>query len=156
MRILIDGRAIFESLANNRRHGYEVVFHDRQRLLQVLYENLKNKDKIFLKKRVIDVAATSSGVSIQTQDGDTFAGDIIVGGDGIHSTVRKEMWRIADEVSPGFFPEDELKRRWTLTHCSKREQLMSGFRSPHRIQGAVWYLEATEEPPANFGESGLE
>ena len=98
-------------------HGYEVVFHDRQRLLQVLHDNLKNKDKILLQKRVIEVAATSAGVSVQTQDGDTFAGDIIVGGDGIHSTVRKEMWRIADEISPGFFPEDELKR--TLIRCTK-------------------------------------
>lgn len=82
----------------------------------MLYDNLKSKDRIFLKKRVIDVAATSAGVSVQTQDGDTFAGDIVVGADGIHSTVRKEMWRIADEVHPGFFPEDELKRK-TINEC---------------------------------------
>lgn len=76
-------------------------------LLQVLYDNLLHKDRVLTKKRVSEVNLVDSGVHVRTADGDLFEGDIIVGADGIHSTVRDEMWRIGHQLSPGYFPPDE-------------------------------------------------
>jgi 2-polyprenyl-6-methoxyphenol hydroxylase-like FAD-dependent oxidoreductase len=76
-------------------------------VLQVLYDNIRDKTKILTKKRVQKVDMNDDGVTVQTSDGSTYRGDILVGADGIHSTVRGEMWRIAHEMSPGWFPSDE-------------------------------------------------
>lgn len=76
-------------------------------LLQVLYDNLKNKNRVLPKKKVTKVELVGEGVLVHTQDGAIFQGDIVVGADGIHSTVRKEMWRIGHENSPGYFPQNE-------------------------------------------------
>jgi 2-polyprenyl-6-methoxyphenol hydroxylase-like FAD-dependent oxidoreductase len=76
-------------------------------VLQVLYDNIKDKTKVLTKKRVQNVKLTDDGVLVRTSDGSTYKGDILIGADGIHSTVREEMWRIANEMSPGWIPSDE-------------------------------------------------
>lgn len=79
-------------------------------LLQILYNNLKHKDRVLTKKRVSRVELTKDGVQAYTEDGSVYEGDIVVGADGIHSAVRDEMWRLGKEQSPGYFPEDENSR----------------------------------------------
>jgi 2-polyprenyl-6-methoxyphenol hydroxylase-like FAD-dependent oxidoreductase len=76
-------------------------------VLQVLYENIHDKTKILTKKRVEKVEMTDDGVVVTTSDKSFYKGDILVGADGIHSSVRGEMWRIANETSPGWIPTDE-------------------------------------------------
>lgn len=76
-------------------------------VLQVLYDNIKDKKKVLTKKRVQKVEISDDGVLVQTSDGSFFTGDILVAADGIHSTVRGEMWRIANEQSPGWIPPTE-------------------------------------------------
>ncbi|KAL8364969.1 hypothetical protein RB595_003993 [Gaeumannomyces hyphopodioides] len=110
----IQGKPIFIFRGYNdnliKRTGYGVSFNDRQVLLRVLHENIKDKSKLLLNKRVEKVTTTEAGATVETKDGDVFEGDIIVGLDGIRSTVREEMWRIASKASPGYFPKDEWKR----------------------------------------------
>lgn len=89
------------------RHGCPITFLDRQMVLQVLYNNIKDKTKVLTKKRVERVTTTDDGVLVQTADGSTYRGDILIGADGIHSTVRKEMWKIGNRQAPGWFPADE-------------------------------------------------
>ncbi|GKT41102.1 FAD-dependent monooxygenase andE [Colletotrichum spaethianum] len=89
----------------------------RQMLLQVLYDNLKQKDKVLPEKRVNKIELINGGVLVHTKDGSVFEGDIVVGADGIHSTVREEMWRIGHEESPGYFPKDEASRVPVATRC---------------------------------------
>ncbi|KJZ71218.1 hypothetical protein HIM_09361 [Hirsutella minnesotensis 3608] len=89
------------------RLGYPFVFMDRQTLLKVLYENLKDKSKVYTSKRVMDVHLCSVGVQVVTKDGSVFTGDVLVGADGIHSTVRRQMWNLAAELEPDYFPEGE-------------------------------------------------
>lgn len=89
------------------RHGYPITFLDRQMVLQVLYDNIRDKTKILTNKRVQKVNLKDDGVIVQTSDGSIYKGDILVGADGIHSIVRGEMWRIANEMSPGWIPSNE-------------------------------------------------
>ncbi len=88
-----------------------MIFNDRQKLLDILYGNLKDKSKVLTKKRVVKLESMKCGVRVHTQDGDSFTGDMLIGADGVHSAVRKELWRLADDVSPGYFPKDQLKSR---------------------------------------------
>ncbi|KAF4345111.1 zeaxanthin epoxidase chloroplastic [Fusarium beomiforme] len=89
------------------RHGYPMVFLDRQMLLKILYDNIKDKSKILTGKRVVQAKLTNGGVQAVTADGTIIAGDILVGADGVHSAVRSEMWRLARSLSPGLFDPNE-------------------------------------------------
>jgi 2-polyprenyl-6-methoxyphenol hydroxylase-like FAD-dependent oxidoreductase len=73
-------------------------------IIQVLYDNLPDKSKVLTNKGVSEVRQSTSRVEVVTADGETYHGDILVGADGIHSTVREEMWRLADQETPGYFP----------------------------------------------------
>lgn len=46
-------------------------------------------------------------MSVRTRDGSTFYGDLVVGADGVHSKVRREMWRLAELDVPGHITEKE-------------------------------------------------
>jgi len=76
-------------------------------VLQVLYENIKDKSKVLTEKRVNKVDLTKGGVEVTTSDGSTYRGDMLIGADGIHSTVRQEMWRLAEKTQPGYIPASE-------------------------------------------------
>ncbi|KAL1644187.1 hypothetical protein SLS58_004467 [Diplodia intermedia] len=105
-----DGRVLSQYAGGNQfrdRHGYDVIFVDRQMVLQVLYDHLQSKDKVLTSKKVCSVSLQEKGVKVTTEDGSEFTGDIVIGADGVHSTVRKEMWRIADQLEPGYIPKSE-------------------------------------------------
>ncbi|EXJ84881.1 hypothetical protein A1O3_05556 [Capronia epimyces CBS 606.96] len=89
------------------RHGYPITFLDRQMVLKVLYDNIRDKTKVLTKKKVQSVELTDDGVVVKTSDNSSYQGDILVGCDGIHSAVRGEMWRIANDLSPGWIAADE-------------------------------------------------
>ncbi|KAG9231680.1 putative monooxygenase [Amylocarpus encephaloides] len=92
------------------RHGYPLMFFDRQRLLQSLYEGLQNKSRILLNKKVAQIDLIEGGVEVITTGGEKFYGSLIVGADGVHSAVRQEMYRIGNKLQPGYFPVDEQDR----------------------------------------------
>ncbi|KAM0324282.1 hypothetical protein ACHAPQ_008381 [Fusarium lateritium] len=94
-------------------HAYPTIFIDRQMLLQGLYDNLKSTASIHPGQKLVKVTELENGIQVTTKKGDVFRGDILVGADGIYSTVRKEMWRLGNESSPGYFPEDE----WSSVPC---------------------------------------
>jgi 2-polyprenyl-6-methoxyphenol hydroxylase-like FAD-dependent oxidoreductase len=75
--------------------------------IEVFYEKLKDKSKVLVDKRVVSVTPLANGVQVTTKDGSTYTGDILVGADGVHSTIREEMWRLGDELSPGRFPKSD-------------------------------------------------
>ena len=89
------------------RHGYPVIFIERQMLIQALYNNLRGKEKVLAKKRLVNIERMDKGIRAITQDGYNYEGDIIVGADGIHSSVRKQMHRLGKALSPGYFDQDE-------------------------------------------------
>ncbi|KAI5456632.1 hypothetical protein BGZ63DRAFT_434688 [Mariannaea sp. PMI_226] len=90
-----------------RRYGYPLVVTDRQKVQQTLYDSLEHKERVLLQKRVLQVTTTEDGVQVQTVDGDTVSGHVLVGADGAHSKVRAEMRRIANESNPEYFDLEE-------------------------------------------------
>lgn len=81
-------------------------------VLQVLYDNIKDKSKVLTEKRLEKIDLDGKGVKATMTDGSTFSGDLLVGGDGIHSTTRSEMWRLAESKVPGYFPPGEQNSKW--------------------------------------------
>ena len=72
-------------------------------IIQILFDHLQDKSKVLTSKGITKVGQTTNGIEVTTESGETLYGDILVGVDGIHSTVRREMWRLADQDSPGYF-----------------------------------------------------
>jgi len=60
-----------------------------------------------ISKKVVRLTHHPSKVEAHVVNGSTYSVSILVGADGIHSTVRKEMWRIADEIEPGYIPPSD-------------------------------------------------
>ncbi|KAJ4248457.1 hypothetical protein NW762_012794 [Fusarium torreyae] len=96
-----------------KRHGFPILFLDRQKLLEVLYDNIHDKTKILSNKRVVQVQTSDRGSAAVTSDGETYPGDILIGADGIHSTVRNEMWKLANKLEPGSVDTSEAES----VHC---------------------------------------
>lgn len=82
-------------------------------LLKGLYDNLESTASIHPGQKVEKVTELENGIQVTTTKGDVFKGDILVGADGIYSTVRREMWRLGNQSSPGYFPHDE----WSNVPC---------------------------------------
>ncbi|KAB2099375.1 hypothetical protein AG0111_0g12272 [Alternaria gaisen] len=99
------------------RIAYAPVFIDRQMLIQILYDNLKDKSPVRTGKGVQHVEQFPGGVRVRTTDGSVFTGELLVGADGIHSTVRKEMWREADQARPDHFPLSDRTNTATKYCC---------------------------------------
>lgn len=95
-------------LTGSRRIGYPQTFVDRQTVIQVLFDSLKYKDRVLTSKRVNVVEHGGDHVTVHTTDGSKYTGDIVVGADGIHSKVRQEMWRIANDAKSDLFKPDPL------------------------------------------------
>lgn len=60
-----------------------------------------------LGKEVVEVQQLDSTMRVITKDGCSYEGDLIVGADGVHSSIRSEMWRIADTLEPGLITQSE-------------------------------------------------
>lgn len=89
-----------------------MLWLDRQWALKALYQQLEDPSRVMLRKRARQIDHLADGVRVTTEDGDTFEGSMVVGADGIHSAVRKELVRIAQELPssigpPGTFPPSQ-------------------------------------------------
>jgi 2-polyprenyl-6-methoxyphenol hydroxylase-like FAD-dependent oxidoreductase len=85
------------------RSGYFGNIFPRLALVNILYAQLPQQDKVFTSHRVSKVEYSSKGVSVYCDNGASFDGDLVVGADGIHSKVRSEMWRHAENTDPSAF-----------------------------------------------------
>ncbi|PWY78348.1 FAD/NAD(P)-binding domain-containing protein [Aspergillus heteromorphus CBS 117.55] len=86
---------------STERHGYPMVWVDRKTLLEVLFDHIADKSKLLSRRRVATIIHTDDRVNVVTTDGSMYSGDIIVGTDGTHSTVRQEIVRRARELGLG-------------------------------------------------------
>ncbi|KAB8276116.1 hypothetical protein BDV30DRAFT_235955 [Aspergillus minisclerotigenes] len=75
------------------RHGYPVIFLTRQQALHVLWDKLPDKSRVLTGKKVVKMEQSTTEATVQCLDGSTYTGDIVVGADGVHSIIHKEMCR---------------------------------------------------------------
>ncbi|KAF2023177.1 FAD binding domain-containing protein [Setomelanomma holmii] len=85
---------------NMSRFNYPTAFLEREAVLRILYDNLKDKSKIKVSKRISKVDHNSKEVIVLCEDGTAIGGDILVGCDGVHSKVRQELWRLSHLQEP--------------------------------------------------------
>ncbi|KAJ5385123.1 hypothetical protein N7517_003034 [Penicillium concentricum] len=89
----------------HERFGYPIISLDRQKVLEILFEKYPATSNVMTDKRVSEIRLGDQSVSVLTDDGDVFEGDLIVGADGVHSRTRSEMWRLADATDPGYISQ---------------------------------------------------
>lgn len=79
---------------------------DRYRFLFSLIDGIKDKSKVHDHEGVVSFTETEDGVTVRTEQGNVYEGSILVGADGVHSEVRKQMAALTDDP----------KRHKTLTN----------------------------------------
>ena len=77
------------------RTGYGVFFLERQQLLQILYDNIRDKSAVLVDHRVNKIDNFDDCALVQTRDGQRFKCQLVVGADGVHSTVRQEIEKMS-------------------------------------------------------------
>ncbi|OJD32110.1 fad binding domain-containing protein [Diplodia corticola] len=100
--------AIYASGGRLINVGYPGCMLPRQALVQMLYDHIADKSKIHAGSgnKVRRVEHRDDCIELHTTDGAVIRGDLVVGCDGVHSTIRSEMWRIARAAQPEAFAED--------------------------------------------------
>ncbi|OJJ99066.1 hypothetical protein ASPACDRAFT_120162 [Aspergillus aculeatus ATCC 16872] len=83
------------------RHGYPFIWADRHHLLRTLHDHIADKSRLLPNKRITSVHHSPGGVEVTAADGSTYRGDILVGADGTHSTVRRAIVARATELGLG-------------------------------------------------------
>ncbi|PLB46161.1 FAD/NAD(P)-binding domain-containing protein [Aspergillus steynii IBT 23096] len=102
----------------HERHGYPTAFLDRQVLLEKLYNHLGcNQHKVHVNKKATQVEYLSDKVIVHCHDGTSYEGDIVVGADGVRSTIRREMWRYMESISLNEETEKEKKAMTSEYSC---------------------------------------
>ncbi|KAJ5155343.1 hypothetical protein N7492_008146 [Penicillium capsulatum] len=119
--------------------GYRLRFMERRHVIQTLFDNLPCKSKVHTSRGVVKVESHSDGVAVETSDGSVFHGDIVIGADGVHSRVRREMQRCAEKEVPGLnlFPEEHaFESTWSalfgISNTTLGLEQDLGFKSTHK------------------------
>lgn len=100
-------------LIGGYRFGYPVSFVRRKDLLRVLLGCLveKEKGKVFTSKAVKSIEDDEKdGTTVRCEDGSSYSGDIVVGADGVHSTVVEKMREKIEKVHPGATKNDQVSK----------------------------------------------
>lgn len=82
--------------------------------MDILYTSLPDTSRVLVEKSVVSVEKNhdgTDGMIVRTHDGAIYHGDLVVGADGVHSRVRREMWRLAELEQPGLITEREKNGR---------------------------------------------
>jgi salicylate hydroxylase len=76
------------------RYGFPYVTVFRPDLLQVLIDAVRAKkpDAIHLGRRAVGVTQRDGRVTLWFEDGETVTGDALIGADGVHSVIRRELF----------------------------------------------------------------
>lgn len=83
-------------------------FVDRYRFLSSILGGIQDKSKIRTREGFVSFTETDTGVTVRTDQGNTYEGSIIVGADGVHSETRKQLaaltadTKMAKTLSNGF------------------------------------------------------
>ncbi|KAI1871837.1 hypothetical protein JX265_005823 [Neoarthrinium moseri] len=91
---------MFEAIGIN--HGHKWMCFHRAKLMDMLCKNLPDQGKVQLDKEVVSIENTATGVTVTCADQSIHTGSIIIGADGVHSTIRKLMNEKTGKVDEPF------------------------------------------------------
>jgi 2-polyprenyl-6-methoxyphenol hydroxylase-like FAD-dependent oxidoreductase len=101
-----------------RRYGAPYIVMHRHDLLEVILRHCRREPSLALEtaKRVTAVADLADHVAVTCADGSTYRSEVLIGADGLNSTVRPLV--VDDELQPtgyvayrGAVPAEEVERR---------------------------------------------
>lgn len=78
-----------------------MIFFERRMVIDVLYKHIRQKDKVLTSRRVVGFEMDEHGVSVECQDGSVHRGSIVIGADGIRSTVGRRMSQLSGSSKKG-------------------------------------------------------
>jgi 2-polyprenyl-6-methoxyphenol hydroxylase-like FAD-dependent oxidoreductase len=99
-------------------------------LIEVLYDKILDKSRVLTDQRVQSIRNGVSDVTVTTTTGRKFTGNIVVGADGIHSTVRQEMWKEAQKIDPSWIDPSEASGMYTATNAD----ILADHREKHFLR----------------------
>ncbi|KAJ5584992.1 uncharacterized protein N7459_004792 [Penicillium hispanicum] len=88
---------IYSHAQLKERTGYGGFFLERQQVLQILYDNIRDKSKLSASKRVVAVKNNEQAAILVAADGSEVSCDFVAGADGVRSVVRQEIERQATD-----------------------------------------------------------
>ncbi|ROT41103.1 FAD/NAD(P)-binding domain-containing protein [Sodiomyces alkalinus F11] len=100
-----------------KRHGYEYLLLERQEFVRALYDGLPSKEPVKTECAVTDIIESEHGVRVLLDNGSSEDGDIVVGSDGVASSVRRMMWDKANSVAPNSIGTAEMRALKTRYKC---------------------------------------
>ncbi|MCJ1307875.1 hypothetical protein MMC25_001523 [Agyrium rufum] len=142
---------IFTDISAN--FGYEALVVERPTLLRILYEHISDKSRIQTARAVDHISETTDGLEVSLKDGTTERGDIVVGCDGVHSTVRKCMWDIAKKAAPTSFAVLDGNGLSSSFHCLVGvSPSIQGIRcsESNSVQRQGFSIQVTSQPESTF------
>lgn len=86
------------------------MLFERMRFVEMLYEGLPDKTKVKTSRCVVGIEQNDLGVKILLADGTYETGDIVIGADGVHSSVWRFIQSDVLRDSPQLGPENDLIR----------------------------------------------
>ena len=98
---------------------------ERRGYLEVLYNNLPDKSKVKFNKKVTDIVESHDAIEVFLSDGTSETADIVVGADGVHSTVREKMWNYANLLEPGLIDVNEKKGTCLLVLAGRKNETLT-------------------------------
>lgn len=75
----------------------------------MLYKHVREKHRLLNNQKIVHIDNLEDRAVVQTKAGDVFEAQVVIGADGVRSTVRKEMWRNAAVAGPSAVPEADKK-----------------------------------------------
>ncbi|KAF9900790.1 hypothetical protein EC991_006893 [Linnemannia zychae] len=86
--------------------GYNRILFARPELYELLYKKI-SKEKVHGSKKIVSFEQDHDGVTVAFDDNTTARGDVLVGADGAHSSVRQHLYKTLDKE--GLLPKADAK-----------------------------------------------
>ncbi|KAL2132247.1 hypothetical protein VTI74DRAFT_4042 [Chaetomium olivicolor] len=116
------------------RTGYPSAWGERQNLLRVLHENIKEPSRVLVNKDLVDIKHDAEGVTATCADGSSYRGDILIGADGVFSKTRTKMWELAEPEHPDLIKSE---RNCLIAEYNCLFGIARAVTSPHLSPGDV-------------------
>ncbi|KAF6829566.1 FAD binding domain-containing protein [Colletotrichum plurivorum] len=79
-------------------HGYPFLPLLRSDLVRILYESLPGRNtKVVTSAEVVDITLSGTDAHVHLKNGKVYTGSVVVGADGVHSSTRAIMQRLAGD-----------------------------------------------------------